>query len=221
MGMVSVEKKIAEGIRDVLTGGKELVRIFFEEPDDFGTGFAGRTFDDLEPNLSDKWTPSDLVAVSLLDVRVRPSGVRAILQDHKAHFNALLSHVSHKIALWDDSDDVDHALHSAEALQHELRELPGIGRVTTSKLMARKRPRLIPIDDRVIRGRLGLSVDEPFWRPMRSVLRENGTLDAIRSLRPDGHSGISELRVLDVALWMAGSNSRAAKEARRRANSRP
>jgi hypothetical protein len=217
MGKASTEKKIAGSIRKVLADGKELVRIFLDESDYFGTGFAGRTFDDLAPNPSDEWTATDLVAVSLLDVRVRPSGVRALLGARKRDFDSLLRQVNRQVALWDDSDDFEDVLHSAESLQRELRELPGLGRVTASKLMARKRPRLIPIDDRVIRQGLGLQIDAPFWRPMRSVLRDDGMLDAIRAIRPEGHSGISELRVLDIALWMAGSNSRAAKEARRSA----
>ena len=212
---VALQERIAEGVDTAIKHGKELVRLFLEHPDDFGSGFAGLTFDRLAPNESDHWNAADLVAVTLLDVRVRPSGVRALLEHQSNDFNEMLSAIRTDIELWSDSTNARaDALDKARALYTRLEKLSGVGPVTASKLLARKRPRLVPIRDRVINKRLGLELGDEFWRPLGEVLARNDRVARIRDMLPPGHSELSELRALDVALWMLGSNSKAARKAR-------
>ncbi len=80
-----------------------------------------------------------------------------------------------------------------------------MGWVTAGKLLARKRPHLIPVYDNVTRCVL----DRPesrVWESFRTELRSEGGA-FVRSLR-DLHerseipTAISALRVLDVLLWM-------------------
>jgi hypothetical protein len=213
-----IVQRISQGIDDACTHGGELVRIFLTRPDEFGTGFAGATFDRFQPGDPNRWEASDLLAVTLLDVGVRPRGVRDLLERDPNGLGDALHAVRADVELWSDDDDaVNSALDVAQKLFIVLRQLSGVGPVTASKLLARKRPKLIPIKDRVIQSRLTLRDSDPFWRPLRTALRQDGVMDRIRALRPDGFEDLSELRLLDIALWMLGSNSTAARAARRKA----
>lgn len=208
---------IAQGVKTAIDNGGPLVKLFLTEPDGFGTGFAGPTFDRLRPNMPDEWSSADLLAVSLLDVNVRPRGVREILETRSANrFNDALARIPSDVNLWDSDERVEKALDEARRLFKELEGLSGVGPVTASKLLARKRPALIPIRDRVINRRLHLKPKEPFWSPLRAVLSQPEILSGLRAMRPTGFEDITELRVLDIALWMLGSDSGAAKNARAR-----
>jgi len=84
--------------------------------------------------------------------------------------------------------------------------------VTAGKLLARKRPRLIPIYDSVVKQAMG--EPESWWRPLRAVLRDApDVVDRVEDLRPEAVD-VSTLRLLDVAIWMACSQSKNAKKAR-------
>ncbi len=206
---------ISDGIKSALLHAGPLVELFLTRPDDFGTGFAGPTFDALEPNDTYRWGVGDLLAVTLLDVGVRPKGVRRLLAPNENPFNDLLGAIHADIDLWsDDSDRVEGSLSAARDLYRALKDLSGVGPVTASKLLARKRPRLIPISDSVIQRALGLKPSDPFWEPLRTALSESDVLAAIRKMRPSGFEWLSELRVLDIAIWMLNSNSQAARKAR-------
>ncbi len=187
----------------------DLLETFFDH-----TGpFAGTTFDDLPDNPSDRFTPSDLVAATLLDMRFTPRAVRAILHDQARQLGQLLSAVPDDVDLWSATDE---QLAPAYTLYRALRaggSLKGVGPTTASKLMARKRPRLIPIVDSVVRNALEFETDE--WVELRSALREPGLVDRIEALRPASvPSPVSTLRLLDAAVWMRYSQGRAARAAR-------
>lgn len=70
-------------------------------------------------------------------------------------------------------------------------------RTIAGKLLARKRPELIPIVDGVITGRLGC-VSGTYWTTFRQVLRDDSRRERIASLAPD----VPVLRVLDTLMWM-------------------
>ena len=177
--------------------------------------FAGTTFDDLPDNPRDRFTASDLVAATLLDMRFSPRAVRAILDLRAEELGRLLAAIPDDVDLWDATDE---HLNAATVLYRTLRgggPFKGIGPTTTSKLLARKRPRLIPIVDSVVRDALALSGD--YWSDMRTALQQADLPDRIEQVRPDGiGSEVSTLRLLDAAVWMRHSNGRAAKSARLR-----
>jgi hypothetical protein len=116
------------------------------------------------------------------------------------------------VDLWEASDQ---HLAAADLLYAVLRSggaLRGIGPTTASKLMARKRPRLIPIIDSVVRDALQLSDDS--WKELRLALSHDDLPTRIEALRPPGvEHQISTLRLLDVAVWMRHSQGRAARAA--------
>lgn len=189
---------------------KRLVEQFF----DTDGPFAATTFDSLPDNDRDRFTTTDLLAVTLLDVAIPPPSVRSLLESDADKFNGLLAAVPDDVDLWDVSDE---DLAHAEALYWALRKLPKVGRTRASKLMARKRPRLIPVVDSVIIAALNLGDDS--WVALRACLSDPDVRGSIEASRPDNApaESISTLRLLDAAVWMRCSQSRHAKNARRNA----
>ena len=80
--------------------------------------------------------------------------------------------------------------------------LPGIGWVTANKLIARKRPRLVPVYDSVVRDALQPGPDQ-FWARLRSCLAEHDDVRAeLDRIRERSAADLSHLRVLDIVVWM-------------------
>ena len=175
-----------------------LVAAFFDPEN----RFAGATFDTLEPNEPDSFNASDVLATSLLDVPFLPRAVRRILESERTEFEKLLAEVPSDLPLWLANDEL---LKPAYALWAKLRTLDGVGPTRASKLMARKRPMLLPVMDSVVRTGLGISPQEDSWVLLRDALTADGAalVAEIESLRPvDLDDRVSTLRILDAALWM-------------------
>jgi hypothetical protein len=191
---------------------KRLIEQFF----DTDGPFAATTFDTLPDNDRDRFTTTDLLAVTLLDVALPPPSIRSLLETGADKFNGLLAAVPDEVDLWNVSDE---DLAHAEALYWALRKLHNVGRTRASKLMARKRPRLVPVVDSVIIEALNLGDDS--WVSLRACLSDPTVRQAIEASRPDNAPAefISTLRLLDAAVWMRRSQSRHAKNARRNAGS--
>jgi hypothetical protein len=198
-------------IQGMLTtpGIDKLVAAYFE-PDG---KFAGSDFDLLGHNPHNEVTRDDLLAVTLLDIAWKPLAVRHLLGRDAELLASLLETIDPETDLWADNLG---ALTAAGVMWNYLqagRRLPGVGPVVASKLLARKRPRLVPIEDSVIRRAL-LLPDGKLWTTLRSCLKDPTLREQLESLRPIDAGSIHLLRLLDVALWMLHSNSRIAKDAR-------
>ncbi|MBO1756456.1 DUF6308 family protein [Allobranchiibius sp. CTAmp26] len=180
-----------------------------------GTGdpwYTGGVFDGWDPSGTrsrsmDTFTADDLVAVTLLAVEFPGQAAVSILDTHRKRFNDLLRDVGDDRDLVDEPS-VEEAAFPAWPLWRALMSLPGMGPTTTSKLIARKRPRLVPVYDRVIRTHVfndsGLQ-----WLPLWTALRaDSGALHQrlveLRTVAVLPHH-ISPLRVFDVLAWMDGS----------------
>ncbi len=185
----------------------QLLLAFFEEDGPF----AGSAFDELRENPRNEFVASDLLAASLLDVRFGPSAVRALLDTGPNSVSKNLADIPDDLDLWNATED---DFSSAYALWTAVRKLPGVGPTRTSKLLARKRPRLIPIVDSVIRKALPLGEDS--WKSLQSALADEHVRKGIEDIRPPGTAAtISTLRLLDAATWMRYSQSRAARKVRK------
>lgn len=86
-----------------------------------------------------------------------------------------------------------------------------VGPTTASKLIARKRPRLIPIQDSVVVASLHHPQRGDFWASMREALNrdlgDGRTLSTwLRQAREAAGIGpeTSELRIFDVLVWLDG-----------------
>lgn len=150
--------------------------------------------------------PYEFAAVSLLGVSVKGHAVLRLLS--QAEKIAELLHEIPDIDIVDaDTELLESGVSAASQLWKLLRSgKDGIGKTTTSKLMAVKRPRLIPIWDSFIEHATGLDTVD-YWRQFQVVLRSNDRqiwnwLNRIRAEVWDSSSPVSTLRVLDVILWM-------------------
>src|ERR1035438_10441084 len=126
----------------------------------------------------------------------------------RRRFEVLLESIAPDRDLANEASVAESDFRPAWELWRALSELPGLGPTTVSKLMARKRPRLIPIFDSVI-DRIILGGTGVLWLPMHAALRENDRALHERLLRVRARAGLDEsisvLRVFDVLAWMDGS----------------
>lgn len=198
--------QVRRAIENVIAGkGLELVADYYDEDGPF----AGRLFDGLANNNPLEFTAEDLVAASLLDVRFDPRAVRALLVE-SSRINDLLYRLGSDRPLWEVED-----LAAANSLWAELRRVP-IGPTRTSKLLARKRPGMLPILDSVISRHLCLDGAEDRWVLLRESLADENLREAIDAMAPREVQVPSTLRLLDVATWMRYSESTNARRVRKK-----
>lgn len=169
--------------------------------------FSGAWFEKLggpgdDPSVADRFTAADVVAVSTLSVRARARSAIELLSSPCAdELTGLLAAIPRDVDLHVATDE---HLDRVYAAQGALDGIRGIGDVTRSKLLARKRPRLVPIrDQHVLRALLGQDHGD-FTQPLRDALRDDdevrGRLGALRA--PENRSHLSLIRVLDIVVWM-------------------
>lgn len=174
--------------------------------------YTGAFFDSWAPQNrvadSNRFTADDLVAITFLSVAVKAGAARELLVTRAARFAELLDAVGPDRDLVDETDGLTPAA-PILLLENELRVVTDVGRTIATKLMARKRPRLVPIYDVVV-GRV-LNTEKVHRDPIREALRADGGALHARLLRiraaaalPDE---ISALRVLDVISWMHGKSA--------------
>jgi hypothetical protein len=147
--------------------------------------------------------------VNALSAQVPASATAAILldPDKSSSLNGLLAQVpppGTDLADVDPSEIADRA--PLSELYVALRHLPGMGPTKTSKLLAAKRPGLVPIRDRVVSSLL--KAGDEWWEPMRHLVQDNHLHDLIDAASTDVvPAGVTLLRRLDVVLWRWGTDA--------------
>lgn len=181
--------------------------------------FVGEAFTTLGANPRDSFEASDLIAVHMMGMTFRPTTVRALLKEGEERkvVEDLLSQIPDNADIWSDGASFEVADELWRRLTSEKRVYRGIDAVTAGKLLARKRPRLIPIVDDVVVD-LVPRPSNGYWDLFRRYLRRPGSVKRVESLRPTGLSPDTTptLRLLDTAIWMRGSRGRGAREVRQR-----
>lgn len=180
--------------------------------------FTGSQFevlaDSAHPN---EITAADIVAVSTLSVDVPARVSRWILCDEgAAEVSALLSRVPDDVDIWDQRAP---ALLAKDGPLWDLWDLlktaswpermpaNGMGPTRLSKLLAAKRPRLVPVWDSVVGAVLG-PVDT-FWDDMRAALADAELRSKVARLTAGAPEHVSLLRRIDAVVW---SRNRSARE---------
>ncbi|MBM4534602.1 hypothetical protein GS433_23110 [Rhodococcus hoagii] len=187
----------------------EVLRRYFTEPL-VKTGYlrSGARWDTWDSTGTrgrdaDTFTADDLVAVTMLSVDVSPDGAQILLRERVDEFGELLVAVGPDRDLADEADELTPESPVCR-LEAALWTVPSIGRTVASKLIARKRPRLFPIYDRVI-GEV-LDTKQAHLEPVRTALRaDDGALQRrLVSLREQAglDEAIPALRILTVLAWM-------------------
>jgi hypothetical protein len=162
--------------------------------------------------VADQFTAEDLLAVTMLGVRVEGHHALEILHYQADRLSGLLAQIPHRIRLQDPAA-VDHiATDSAawtlwEAIcDIEPRpESNRIGPVAAGKLLARKRPCLLPVYDSRIKKVLNRPrVDNQWWSDLHALLiTDQRLVQELESVRIRANADhMSLLRVFDVMCWM-------------------
>ena len=221
--------------------GKDLSLEYFKESKDFpGSGqYSGAHFETLggAPTPKNEVTAVDLLAVQTLSVKISGRAAIGILETHASKISALLERIDPELRL--------ESIESEEKFEKELGpnspalelwylltrrdpELPrwNIGPTTASKIMARKRPHLIPIEYKIVNRAIRLGKKNS-WRMWWEELRADGCLldratevkhhleqSTEAKIRLKG-AELSTLRALDIVLWMSGRPKDPAKRAKK------
>lgn len=169
--------------------------------------YSGRLFDVLAAESPhDRFTGADLYACALLSAPIHHSVGARLLDDDATRCTELLEQIPTDVAISDPR--ARHALaptSPASELYGFLRELGGIGYVRASKLLAVKRPALVPIRDQYVEHALGAGSMSAWWDPMVELWSKPGVNEAIEDLRRRCESAVpahvTDLRLADVAIW--------------------
>ncbi|MDT0434969.1 DUF6308 family protein [Streptomyces sp. NPDC005840] len=172
-------------------------------------GYTGSRFERLggggdRPETADTVTADDLVAVQTLSVSV-PSRVALDLLEGGLgrDLRELLRRVPRDLDMADAArTDLDRNS-PAHAAWELLRGQDKVGWVVAGKILARKRPRLVPVYDSVVRCALG--APREFWLGLHGALRADGRALHTGLLELRDRAGVpgtvGALRVCDVLIW--------------------
>lgn len=183
-----------------------------DRPNSGGRGFTGSRFEFLagggaRPEVADVITAADLVAVNLLSVRVPGEVALDLLEGGLGvDVTAELARIPTDVGI--GSPAAAELLADggpADAAWQLLRAQTGMGPAITSKLLARKRPGLVPVYDSVVKCAFGNL--ERWWRWLDAAFAEEGgvlprRLTALRDANGVDRA-VTPLRVLDVIVWMS------------------
>jgi hypothetical protein len=181
--------------------------------------YTGSRFESLESynNPEDRITASDLYAVATLNTPIRRKAAMGILITEADELNGYLAQVTSRSLGSLSPDQFEEHLgpdSAAAKLWDALRrrskptdEKWNVGPTRASKIMARKRPHLIPINDRVIRRVIRKKPGQDDWRLWWEALSGDDQLEhRADSLRTAiNQPKLSTLRVFDIVLWMSGT----------------
>ena len=170
-------------------------------------GYNGSKFeswDHASPSPPHEFTAADALSLNFLSEPLDARAAYGLLVERRSNLNEMLAKIPSDLDLVDATPDDIGPDSPASRLYDELKRLPEVKGTRASKLLHRKRPRLVPIRDSVVTSRLGLG--DAFWTPLHDLLRrdDHALHDRLLRLREQAQvpDTISALRVLDVLLWM-------------------
>lgn len=165
------------------------------------TGSSFETFCDKDPYT---FTANDIVAVSMLSVKIPPSASRWILGEGRTRLGDLLREIDEETTISSPLADLGKNSYAWQ-LWNEIHSLRDIGETTTSKLLAAKRPFLFPIFDQHVSAALQISPNF-YWKPWQQFMQSDDGNKAARTVTQMAarlnKSHLSPLRLLDIVIWM-------------------
>lgn len=196
--------------RLIETDGPRLVELFFTPERGVEAGLFN-TYGDNNPLCI---TADDALALTFLEVRLSPLAFRRPVIHGEV--NDVLSQIPANLDIWDAGPEHLGRESPAWHLWDMLIAIDGVGPTRASKLLARKRPRLMPVLDSVVTEHLFSAVTDQ-WAALHDALQDPELRKALDALRPasiPAEFHLTTLRLFDVLSWMSYSNSTSAKELR-------
>jgi hypothetical protein len=164
------------------------------------------------PEIAGQFTAEDLLAVTMLSVRIEGYHALEILRYRARELDDLLAQIPRGVALQDPQARTLIAeggpawrLWDAICDIEPRPESNRIGPVAAGKLLARKRPDLLPVYDSRIKKVLSRPrTDNRWWHDLRDELTNNqGLVQELERVRDRAGAGhMSLLRIFDVMCWM-------------------
>jgi len=178
------------------------------------TGYPGRWFEqigtpDEQKRDRNRLTADDIVALSALSIRLPITVSARLLGPDADEISNLLAEIPADADLWTVPRSALSPRSAAYRLFTKFRAMAwnggehGTSGVTASKLLARKRPRLIPIYDHQVSQLVDLGKGASWWISLQEAMTSE-----VRSHLEHAHKTaelgplITPLRTLDVILWM-------------------
>lgn len=192
-----------------------VLRAYFAPLSGRNNGYTGGAWDDFNPSgtradSANTFTADDIVACSLLSTPIHARAAIELVDRQRHHFSKMLEQIGPDVDFVDLKSTDDEPFRSVRGLYRALDDLPYTGETRATKLLARKRPRLVPIVDSVVRKAV-FGGGGTHWQPLHRALRANDQrlwrhLRALRTAAGLPES-VSTLRVFDVLAWMDGSGN--------------
>lgn len=162
--------------------------------------YTGRHFETFSA-ASDPWCfdGNDLAACAALSVPISHATLDALWSNVDALDRRLARCPPPEVDLA-TVDTASSEYRQLEMLYDDIRAIPGMGYVRTSKLLASKRPKLVPIRDSYLEAFLGSPTR--WWSAWRELARTPGLAELVEEHTPPVAAHASILRRLDVICWM-------------------
>jgi len=156
-----------------------LLRAYYAPLSMRKTGYTGGQFDAFDPSgtrstSANTFTSDDLVSLSLLSAPMPGRAAYELLVRQRRRFEVLLEDLGPDRDFVDEKSVARDDYAPAWNLWQALHALPDLGPTRVSKLMARKRPRLIPIFDDVLSATVFTGTTN-HWNDLWNYLRNPTT----------------------------------------------
>lgn len=175
---------------------------------------TGAWFDEFDPmgtrvDHPDEFTADDLVSVALLSTPIEKQSADSLLRDAglRGKISDLLAETRVTDCLWDIEGPLDSSWSLWELEDLLIDKVKGIGLTRASKLIARKRPHLYPVNDKVVRGVIwpgGIPEGSSFIGAVQEVFQSKERRGFLTDVRRDAGlpDAVPLLRIFDVLAWM-------------------
>ena len=204
-----VREKVDQLASELDDGAVGLVRDYVRLDERGNPRFTGREFELLRDSVdgdevTHRFTTADLAALSLLGVPVSGAAALSLLDNREGRWSYLLS----DIGVTDDPSSpagrqqLTDSASPASRLWSAVNAVPTMGPTRTRKLLARKRPKLLPVYDSVVE--VAVAPGAHWWKIIAEFFSDQARVDALQRVRHEAGAGdvLSALRTLDVVLWM-------------------
>lgn len=187
---------------------------YFGRTEDGKFRFTGGAWDSFDPSgtratSANMFTADDVLSCTLLSTPIgAPAALELMNPVGEKRFSVLLTQVRADRDFVDEASRDSESFRPAVDLFNELMQLSGVGMTRATKLLARKRPRLVPIVDSVILSNV-FHGNRKQWQPLLTTFQANERALWKRLQKLHTEAGlspeVSTLRVFDVLSWMEGA----------------